>query len=143
MTNKRTQSRAMQFWSLALPILKCAMCPVCLSMFGGLFAGARMGLLGDERLHGGILAIAMLADLLILRAAMQHHQSRAPLLLCSLGGLVAVAGHITSEVVELVGFGLLMVAAIVNVVLLRRHRHEAGSCCAHVSGERSVSHKAA
>jgi hypothetical protein len=29
------------------------------------------------------------------------------------------------------GFGVLMVAAVQNVVLLRRHRREGGSCCAH------------
>lgn len=45
-------SRALQFWSFALPVLKCAVCPACLSLFGGLFAGARMGLLGSESFHG-------------------------------------------------------------------------------------------
>jgi hypothetical protein len=129
--SKGPPSRAVQFWSFALPVLKCAVCPACLSIFGGLFAGARMGFLGDERLHGSIIAIALVADFFILRAAMRHHKNRWPLGLCLGGGAVAILGHFTAEVVEFVGFALLMLAAIHNVVLLRRHRREGGSCCAH------------
>lgn len=124
-------SRAMLFWSLLLPIIKCAICPACLSIFGGVFAGARMGFLGDERLHGGIVAVALVADVFILRAAMSHHKNRWPLGLCLAGGALAVLGYFTAEVVEYVGFGLLFTAAVQNVVLLRRHRKEGGSCCAH------------
>ena len=124
-------SRAVQFWSFALPVLKCAVCPACLSIFGGLFAGARMGFLGDERLHGGIIAIALVADFFILRAALRHHRNWWPLGLCLGGGTVAIVGHFTAEVVEFAGFALLMLAAIHNVVLLRRHRREGASCCAH------------
>jgi hypothetical protein len=102
-----------------------------LSIFGGLFAGARLGFLGDERFHGGIIAVALVADFFILRAAMRHHKSRWPLALCIAGAGIAFIGHFTLEAVELVGFGLLMLAAVQNVVLLRRHRHEGGSCCAH------------
>lgn len=124
-------SRALNFGSFILPILKCAVCPACLSLFGGVFAGARMGLLGDERFHGGILAVALVADLFILRAAMRHHRSRSPLILCLTGAAVAVIGHFTAEVLEFVGFGLLLLAAIQNFVLLRRHRKAGGACCAH------------
>lgn len=124
-------SRAVQFWSFALPVLKCAVCPACLSVFGGLFAGVRMGFLGDERFHGGVIVFALVADFFILRAAMRHHKSRIPLGLCLAGGVVAAVGHFTSETVEFAGFGLLMLAAVRNVVLLRRHKREAGSCCSH------------
>ena len=123
--------RAVQFWSFALPVIKCLVCPACLSVFGGLFAGARLGFLGDERFHGGIIAVALIADFFILRAAMQHHGNRWPLGLCLAGGAIAILGHFSAEVVEFIGFGLLMLAAIYNVVLLRRHRREGGSCCAH------------
>ena len=95
-----------------------------------------MGLLGDERFHGSILAVALVADLFILRAAMRHHKSRWPLILCLAGGSVAAVGHFTAEVVEFVGFGLLMVAAVQNLVLLRRHRREGGVCCARQAGAR-------
>jgi hypothetical protein len=124
-------SRALQVGSLLLPILKCAVCPACLSLFGGLFAGARMGLLGDERLHGGIIALALVADVFILRAALKHHKNRWPLSLCLAGAALAVLGHFTVEFVEYLGFALLLIAAVQNVVLLRRHRNESGSCCAH------------
>lgn len=124
-------SQAVQFWSFALPVLKCAVCPACLSIFGGLFAGVRMGFLGDERFHGGIIAIALVADFFILQAAMRHHKNWWPLALCFGGWALTIVGHFTAEVVEFIGFGLLMLAAIHNVVLLRRHRQEGGSCCAH------------
>lgn len=90
-----------------------------------------MGFLGDERFHGGVIVFALVADFFILRAAMKHHKSRVPLGLCLAGGVVAVVGHFTLEAVEFTGFGLLMLAAVQNVVLLRRHRREGGSCCSH------------
>lgn len=124
-------SRAVQFWSFALPVLKCAVCPACLSVFGGLFAGVRMGFLEDGRFHGGVIVFALVADFFILRAAMRHHRSRIPLGLCLAGGLAALVGHFTSEAVEFAGFGLLMLAPVHNVVLLRRHKRESGSCCSH------------
>lgn len=124
-------SRSLQLWSLLLPLLKCAVCPACLSVLGGAVAGARLGILGDERLHGSLLLVALLGDVILLRAAWRHHGSRWPLLTCLVGGALALAGHVTYEAVEYAGFGLLMVAAVQNIVLLRRHRAEAGGCCAH------------
>jgi hypothetical protein len=96
--------------------------------------GARIGFLGSERFHGALLAVALLADLLILRAAAKHHHSRWPLGLCILGGAVAVAGHFVAESLEYAGFALLMAAAVQNVVLLRRHRQQGGACCDHEHG---------
>ena len=128
-----TQHRAIQVWSFILPILKCAVCPACLSIFGSLFAGARMGFLGDTRMHMGIIGAALVADIAILYAAMQHHQSRLPLVACSVGGTLALAGHFTHEAVEFVGFAILMFAAAYNYVLIRRHHREEGSCCSHLA----------
>jgi len=122
---------ALQVWSFILPVLKCALCPACLSLFGGLFAGARLGFLEIERFHGGLIAVALVADLFILRAAMKHHQSRWPLILCVSGGVIALAGHLIAEPLEYVGFVLLFTAAVQNVILLRRHRRHGGACCAH------------
>ncbi|MDD9944659.1 MAG: hypothetical protein OXU20_26675 [Myxococcales bacterium] len=129
-----TNTRAVQFWSFVLPVLKCAICPACLSVFGGLFAGARMGFLGDERVHGSLIAFALVADLVILQAAIRHHGNRWPLGLCVAGGAIAVLGHVTAEALELAGFGLLILAAVQNVVLLRRHKRAGGNCCAHAAG---------
>lgn len=124
-------SRAIQLGSFLLPVLKCAVCPACLGVFGSLFAGARIGLLGDEHVHGAVIAFALVADFAILYAALRHHQNRWPLGLCIGGGILAVTGHLTSEAIELAGFGVLMLAAVLNVVALRRHRRQGGSCCAH------------
>lgn len=109
-------------------------------MLGGVFAGARMGFVGDERFHGALIAVALVADFFILRAALRHHHNRWPLWLCVLGGGLAVIGHLTSEAIELTGFALLMAAALVNMVLMRRHRHEGGACCAHEAHEAHGAH---
>lgn len=122
---------ALQFWSFVLPVLKCALCPACLSILGGVFAGARMGFVGSERFHGALLAVALLADVFILRGGMKHHQSRWPLVLCAGGGAIALLGHLVAEPLEYLGFALLMAAAVQNVVLLRRHRKHGGACCEH------------
>lgn len=69
-----------------------------------------------------VIAAALVADFFILRAAKTHHKSRSPMWLCVTGAISAVAGHLLSELLELVGFSLLIAAAIQNFVLLRRHR---------------------
>jgi hypothetical protein len=122
--------------------VKCAFCPVCLGLFGSALAGARLGFLGDERFHFALIAVAVVFDVAILGAAFRHHRRRAPLILCGLGALAALGGHLGSGAVplEYVGFGALMLAALWNVVLLRRHHHHLSTaCCAHdraaVAGE--------
>ena len=124
----------LQVGSLLAPIVKCAFCPVCLGLFGSALAGARLGVLGDERFHLALIAVAVVFDVAILGAAFRHHRRRAPLILCGSGALAAIAGHVGSGAVplEYVGFGALMLAALWNVVLLRRHhRHHSTACCAH------------
>jgi hypothetical protein len=51
--------------ALVLPVLKRALCPVCLGVFGSVFAGARLGFLANERLHGAVVAAAVVADVCI------------------------------------------------------------------------------
>jgi hypothetical protein len=119
--------------SLLAPVLKCAFCPVCLGLFGGALAGARLGFLSDERVHLALITVAIVFDVAILGAAFRHHRRRAPLVLCAVGALTALGGHLGSGLVQLeyLGFGVLMVAAIWNVVLLRIHHQSVTSCCAH------------
>lgn len=119
--------------SVLLPVLKCAVCPVCLGIFGTALAGARLGFLADERLHGALIGFAILADLVILEVSRRHHRRRLPIVLCAVGGAVALLGHLTEEAswVEYFGFASLMAASIWNVRLLRRHRATGEGCCAH------------
>lgn len=127
----RSIGRGLQVWSLVLPVLKCAFCPVCLSAIGGLLSGARLGVLGDERYHAWLIAVAVVADLAILRAAARHHGNSGPLWLCAAGAALAGLGHAVGEVVEMSGFVVLMAAAVWNVVLIRRHHGGESACCAH------------
>ncbi len=120
-------SRALQMWSLLLPILKCALCPVCLGLYSGLFAGARVAFLGNESVHGALFATVVVVDVVVLWAAAKHHQRVAPLVVCVVGAGIALLGHWLAEIVEYVGFGLLLFAALWNVRLMRRaHRND---CC--------------
>jgi hypothetical protein len=117
--------------AVALPILKCAVCPACLGVLGSLFAGARIGLMGDERFHGALILVALIADLIILRASVRHHARGGPLWLCVVGASCAIAGHLSWEPVEYAGFLLLLASGLWNLALLRAHRRAGGSCCAH------------
>ena len=129
--------RASRFWlsigSIAMPVLKCAVCPVCLGMFGSVVAGARLGFLADERLHGALIVFAIAVDATILVASLRHYGRIGPLLLCSVGAFFALLGHfgLGVEVLEYAGFALLMIASLWNVRLLFAHRHEEGTCCPH------------
>lgn len=127
-------STLVQWLSFALPVLKCAVCPACLSIFGGALAGARLGFLADEGAHAAILFGAVALDIVILGAAARHHNSPWPLALCVSGAVVALLGHFTNELIEYAGLALILTAALHNLVLMRRHRAHGGSCCAHDHG---------
>lgn len=117
--------------ALVLPVLKCAVCPACLSVWGSLLAGARLGLLKDERVHGALIVVALVVDFVILGASMRHHARRGPLWLCVVGAVMALLGHFAWEPIEYGGFAVLFATGIWNFVLLRRHHQEGGRCCAH------------
>ena len=132
-------SRSLQWWSFILPVLKCALCPACLSLFGGVFAGARLGFLGDERLHEVVIGAALVADVLILGAAFRHHRFPWPLAACGLGALLIVAGHLTHvSPIEVSGFIVLIVAAFWNWRVLRKHHREHTSTCTHCNHDRAA-----
>ena len=119
--------------SFMLPVLKCAVCPVCLGMFGSVVAGARLGFLADERLHGALIVFAIALDAGILTVALRHHRQLGPLLVCCAGALLALLGHfgLRTEVLEYVGFAMLMAASLWNVGLMLAHPHSDGACCVH------------
>jgi hypothetical protein len=130
----RSAGAWLQLGSLLLPIIKCAFCPVCLSLFGTAVAGARLGFLADERCHGVLITVAVIIDGAIFAAGRRHHRGPGPLVLCGLGALVAMAGHLAEVAgMEIAGLGALMVAAFWNVLLLRQHRHRRGGCCDHAA----------
>jgi hypothetical protein len=115
------------------PFAQCAVCPACLAVFGSLVAGARLGLLVDERLHGMLIVCAIVLDTAILTLSKRHYRQFQPLALCVAGALLSLLAHFvwSSLLLEYTGFGLLMAASLWNVALLRAHRHAADSCCPH------------
>ena len=120
--------------AVGLPILKCAVCPACLSIFGSLFAGARFGLVQSEPWHELLIFVALIADFAILGASFRHHRRQTPLWLCAVGAAFIVLGHLFAESFELLGFALLLVAGVSNVILLRRHHRHTANCCDHGHG---------
>ena len=120
--------------AILLPIVKCAVCPACLSIFGSLFAGARFGFVQLEPWHELVILVALIADFAVLGASFRHHRRGTPLWLCAAGAALIVLGHLFAESLESLGFALLLVAGIANVVLLRRHHRHTGNCCDHGHG---------
>jgi hypothetical protein len=135
LTTRQPPGLWLQLGSLLLPILKCALCPMCLGIIGSAVAGARFAFLADERLHGGLLLGALVADAAILARSRRHHGQWGPLVVCAVGAVLAAAGHflLTTEALELAGFAVLMVSSIWNARLLWVHRRSHPSCCAHGS----------
>jgi hypothetical protein len=105
-----------------------------LGILGSVFAGARLGLVELERWHVAVVLVALVADFAILGASIRHHARKGPLVMCLAGAGLAVGGHFSVEVVEYLGFALLFAAGIWNLLLLRRHQREIGSCCSHHHG---------
>lgn len=125
----------LQVWAVILPLLKCAVCPACLSLYGGIFAGLRAGAGGVRMLPTWLLLVALGADLFILGAAFRRHHRGGPLVACCAGAAVVLFAHwIEFESLELVGLSLLMATGLWNWWILRKH-HTAnlGSCstCGH------------
>lgn len=123
-------SRSLQLASLVLPLVKCALCPLCLGLLGPAVAGTGLGFLEDERWHGAAFVLAAVGAGVILGLARRHHRQPGPLALGALAVLVALAGHL-SELgpLEVAGYAALMAAGLWNVVLLRRHRARGDACC--------------
>jgi hypothetical protein len=117
--------------AILLPIVKCAVCPACLSIFGSLFAGARFGFVQLEPWHEVVILVALIADFAVLGASFRHHQRHTPVWMCAAGAALIVLGHLFAESLESLGFALLLIAGVANVILLRRHHRHAGNCCDH------------
>ena len=132
---------ALQALSVALPIFKCAACPACLSLWGTLFAGARVGVFEDERAHALVLLLAVVVDFAILGASLRHHGSRGPLIVCAAGAVLALGGHFVGEAVEYAGLAVLMGVGLWNFLLLRAHQHRPGGCCSPEAFERQQSRR--
>lgn len=127
----RATLERLQVWSLVLPVLKCAVCPACLSLYGGLFAGARLGAAGAGVLPLWLFGAALLADVVILGLAWRHHRQVGPLALCVGGAVLVSFAHLTErEALEFVGLFALVATSLWNWAILRSH-HRSGAACGH------------
>lgn len=135
----RSVPQRLQMLSLLLPLLKCAVCPVCLSLYGGLFAGARLGAVGLGQLPEWLLSVVLVADLAILGLAFRHHRRLGPLLVCAVAGGLVGAGHMaSSERLELLGFAALIGTAFWNWWLLRELHRSPEAVCSHCAHHRHL-----
>lgn len=123
-------SRSLQLASMVLPVVKCALCPLCLGLLGPAVAGTGLGFLEDERWHGAAFVLAAVGAGVILGLARRHHRQPGPLALGALAVLVALAGHLSELApLEVAGYAGLMAAGLWNVILLRRQRARGDACC--------------
>lgn len=124
---------------MLLPLLKCAICPACLSLYGGLFASARLGAAGFGHLPAWLLGVALVADVVILYLAFRHHRKPGPIMVCLGAGLLVIMGHVAAdEVLELAGFVALIATAFWNWWLLRKHHRAPESTCNHCAHHHSA-----
>lgn len=141
-----TRAERLQVLSLLLPALKCALCPACLSLYGGLFAGARFGAAGVYELPSSLLAVVLVVDFAVLLFAFREHRRSGPLWSCTLGGGLMIVGHVTAiEVLEFMGLGTLIVTSLWNWQLLRKHHrsHHSPDCgCGHSHHNHSLARSA-
>lgn len=126
---RQRAAAALQVGSIALPLLKCLTCPACLLLFGGIAAGAALPALDDERLHIALTLTAIAVDLALFQLSRSGRDSRAPELLLAAGATLALAGMFAGELVELAGLGVMMAAAVVNLILVRRSSRTRAACC--------------
>jgi hypothetical protein len=128
-TTAKPPSRWLRAGSVLVPLVKCAVCPVCLGLFGTALAEASASHQLDERVHWALSAFAVAAGLAVLLPSFRHHLRPEPLALWAAGSALAAAGHVSeAQAQESVGFALLLASSLLNLLLLRRYVAPS-SCC--------------
>lgn len=112
--------RAMQGGALLLPVLVCAICPVCLPAALGVLSA--LGLVVGEGVHHGLLGASLLLALFTTAAMTRRHGNPVPLWLTIVGAASIAAGCVLFEVPALEYLGIALVA-VSSVWSWRLRRH--------------------
>jgi len=107
-----------------VPVLACAVCPACLSVWGSALASLGLGVVLSEAQHHALLAIAVVIALwLAARRARSLGRWRYAVA-TALGCALLVGAHLAGEVAALsaAGVAALLAAGIAE----QRHRRRAG-----------------
>jgi hypothetical protein len=116
--HERSASR----WALLLPVLACAICPACLTMYAKLFSvlGISIGL--SEFHHALLLTLAVTISVGV--SAWRSWKSRRlwPLGVASLGSALVLFGHLSGDLhfLELAGVACLFVGGLAEQFRLKR-----------------------
>jgi hypothetical protein len=113
------------------PLLACALCPACLSLYAKLAGVVGAGLAISEAAHAALLATAMLVSVLV--SAYRYRLTRRgwPVSLSLVGITLMTLAHILGEPtsLELLGMGALAASAVVDrfglETMLRRRTQSA------------------
>jgi len=98
-------------WSLALPILACALCPACLATYAKLFSVLGVGV-GLEEAHHEVILAAAIAVSVVLSAWRSLRSRRVwPLGVARSWATLIGAGHLAGEDAALEWLGMLALLA--------------------------------
>jgi hypothetical protein len=117
-------SRGTFDWSMLIPVLACAVCPVCLATYAKVLAlaGVGVGLGIGQTEHTWLLAIALLSSLVV--SAWRSVRTRRvwPILFAALGSTLVLLGHLAGDlhVVEWLGVLTLLASGLAEQFWLRR-----------------------
>ena len=117
----RPRSEARGGWSaVALPVLACAFCPVCLGTYAQVFSALGVGFHLGEHAHTVLLLVAIGMSLGVSGWRSIRARRGRPLVVAAAGCAVLFAGHLVeARAVELVGMAILVGGAIAEQRRLR------------------------
>lgn len=109
-------------WAALLPVLACAMCPVCLSTYAKILSVAGVGVGLSEAHHRALLAVAV--SISIGASAFRARRARRlwPVVVAVVGAALVIGGHLLGEIgwVEWTGMVVLLGGALAERLSLRR-----------------------
>lgn len=105
-----------------LPVLACAVCPACLSLYAKVLATLGVGFALTESQHQGILAVAVTASLLVSAARSWRSGRLWPVAVAGLGCALLVLGHALGDArwLEWSGVLVLLIGGIREQRVARR-----------------------
>ena len=102
-------------WTTFLPVVLCAFCPACLSVWAPLLGIVGCGLRLSEEVHGALLGASIALSLLVGIARARRRHLWWPVAVTSLGGVLLISGHLLDDSLPLAVLGcasLLLSAAL-------------------------------